>query len=103
MKKADIRAAIKADLLDQLERAGKLWNYYKDLIDDYMSMWDLKEQLKEDLNENGVVRTRHYSNGTTTLENSKSTEQLLKVNAQMLKLLESLGLNEPQVTDDDEM
>lgn len=103
MSKTDLRTAIQADLLDQLDRTGKVGHQYKDLVNDYLTMWDTKEKLAEDLEENGVVRTRYYSNGTSTLENSKSTEQFLKLNAQMLKLLESLGLNEPQVIDDDEM
>ena len=56
--KMKLRDAIKADLLDQLDRAGKVGEHNKDLVNDYMTMWDAKNGLAEDMEKNGVVRTR---------------------------------------------
>lgn len=103
VKKEELRAAIKADLLDQLDRNGKVGHQYKDMVEDYLTMWDAKNGLAEDLDKNGVVRTRVYSNGTSTPENSKSVEQFIKVNARMSALLSELGADEPAFAEDDEM
>ena len=103
VKKEELRSAIKADLLDQLDRNGKVGHQYKDMVEDYLTMWDAKNGLAEDLDKNGVVRTRVYSNGTSTPENSKSVEQFIKVNARMSALLSELGADEPAFAEDDEM
>lgn len=105
MAKKDLRSAIKRDLLEQLERNCTTGEYYANLVEDYMTMWDVKNELADDLVKNGAVRERHYANGGVAMENSKSTDQLLKVNAQMLKLLDSLGIKPAQLEDgsDDEL
>ena len=90
-------------MLDQLDRAGKVGEHNKDLVNDYMTMWDAKNGLAEDMEKNGVVRTRYYSNGTSTPENSKSIDQFVKINSQMLALLKQLNLDEPVVPEDEEM
>lgn len=102
MTRKQLRAKIRSDLLEQLERNGTMGQYYTDLVDDYMTMWDVKNQLADDLERNGAVRIKNFANGTSTPENSKSTDQLLKVNAQMLKLLENIGIAPAQVEDDDD-
>ena len=56
-KKTDI----KKDLIDQLERNGVLGNHYLDLIDDYMSLWDIKNKLIKDIESRGV--SIEWSNG----------------------------------------
>ena len=103
MSRAELRDAIKTDLLDQLDRNGKVGHQCKDMVEDYLTMWDAKNGLADDLAENGVVRTRYYSNGTSTPENSKSVEQFIKVNARMSTLLVELGADEPRVDEDEEM
>lgn len=90
-------------MLDQLDRNGKVGHQYTDMVEDYLTMWDTKNGLADDLKENGVVRTRYYSNGTSTPENSKSVEQFIKVNARMSALLSELGMNDPMVPEDEEM
>lgn len=96
-------SVIKQDLLSDLEAQGKVSGYYTDLVDDYMAFWSVKTQLIKDIRQNGAVRERTLGTGVTTIENSKSTDQLLKVNAQMLKLLEALGLDEVRAAFDEEM
>jgi len=99
------RSEVRQDLLDQLDRNGTVGKYYVDLIDDYMCLWDAKTNLAADIKKRGAkvwVETATTSN----LKTNDSVPDMLKVNAQMLKILDSLGI-EPARTDgdtgDDEM
>lgn len=106
MAKKATKKEIKQDLLDQLDRNGTTGKYYIDLVDDYMDLYDTKEKLIKDIKERGV--TCKYQNGENQwgYKKNDSVEQLLKVNQQMLKLLDALGIKPSQdgdVDDDEEM
>jgi len=92
---------IKQDLLDQLDRNGTTGKYYIDLVDDYMDLYDTKEKLIKDIKERGV--TCKYQNGENQwgYKKNDSVDQLLKVNQQMLKLLDALGIKPSQDGDAD--
>lgn len=98
---------IKRDLLDQLERQGVYGSHYLDLVDDYMALWEIKNDLIKDIKERGV--TTKYQNGANQwgYKKNDSVAELNKTNAQMLKLLSELGLKatnfEADDTDDEEM
>lgn len=106
MAKKATKKEIKQDLLDQLDRNGTTGKYYIDLVDDYMDFYDTKEKLIKDIKERGV--TCKYQNGENQwgYKKNDSVDQLLKVNQQMLKLLDALGIKPSQdgdVDDDEEM
>ena len=106
MAKKATKKEIKQDLLDQLDRNGTTGKYYIDLVDDYMNLYDTKEKLIKDIKERGV--TCKYQNGENQwgYKKNDSVDQLLKVNQQMLKLLDALGIKPSQdgdVDDDEEM
>lgn len=106
MAKKATKKEIKQDLLDQLDRNGTTGKYYIDLVDDYMDLYDTKEKLIKDIKERGV--TCKYQNGKNQwgYKKNDSVDQLLKVNQQMLKLLDALGIKPSQdgdVDDDEEM
>ena len=83
MAKRNARSGIKADLLSQLKRNGTVTKFYTDLVGDYMEM---------------------YNNGTVNIKKNESVGEFLKVNAQMIKLLDSMGIvPAPEVEEDDEM
>lgn len=83
-KKADI----KQDLIDQLERAGVYGSHYQDLIEDYMSLWTIKNKLIADIRKRGVaVQYRDWG-----YRKNDSIAELNKTSAQMLKILRELGL-----------
>lgn len=86
------RKKIKDDLLDQLERSGVVGEFYTDLINDYMSLWDVKNMLIEDIAKKGV--SVRYQNGENQFGYKKndSVAELQRTNNQMLKLLAHLGL-----------
>lgn len=101
MAKTSLRKEIKRDLLDQLERNGTIGKYYLDLVDDYMKLWDTKNLLIADIDERGAVVNYVSNNGTINKKKNESVGDLLKVNAQMTKLLDSLGIEPAQVAVDD--
>jgi len=96
------KTKIKTDLLDQLERNGTVGQYYIDLVNDYMELWDTKKKLIADIKERGV--TVKYQNGENQwgYKKNDSVEQLIKVNQQMLKLLDALGIKPSQDGDPDD-
>lgn len=98
-KKAS-KTEIKSDLLDQLERNGTTGKYYIDLVDDYMELYDTKKKLIKDIKERGVSVFYNNGGGQTGYKKNDSVDQLLKVNAQMLRLLDALGIK-PSQTDGD--
>ncbi len=86
------REEIKADLVSQLEMGGNATEYYLDLVEDYMSLWATKNLLIADIRERGVVVETVSANGTKNQKKNDSVGDLVKLNAQMLKLLDSLGI-----------
>ena len=102
-KKSELREQIRQDLIDQLERQGIYGRHYLDLVEDYMALWDTKNALIRDIKERGV--TTKYQNGANQwgYKKNDSVSELVKVNAQMLKVLGELGLRAAnfEVEDDD--
>lgn len=96
MVKKATKTEIKKDLLDQLDRNGTTGKYYIDLVYDYMELYDTKGKLISDIKERGV--TCKYQNSETQwgYKKNESIDQLLKVNQQMLKLLDALGIKPSQ-------
>jgi len=102
-KKSELREQIRQDLIDQLERQGIYGRHYLDLVEDYMALWDTKNALIEDIKKRGVMTK--YQNGQNQwgYKKNDSVSELVKVNAQMLKILSELGLKATDVSaiDDD--
>ena len=92
MARRATKKEIKQDLLDQLERNGTVGKYYIDLVDDYMDLWSTKKKLIADIKKRGV--TVKYQNGENQWGYKKNdcVDQLIKVNQQMIKLLDALGI-----------
>lgn len=98
MKKKEI----KEDLINQLERNGVYGNHYLDLVNDYMALWEIKNALIKDIKKRGV--TTKYQNGENQwgYKKNDSISELNKTNAQMLKILNELGLKATNFEVDDE-
>ena len=86
------RESIRQSLLKQLEENGVKGAHYVDLVEDYMSMWDIKNNLIADIQKRGV--NVEYQNGPNQWGHKKndSLQELTRTNAQMLKILYDLGL-----------
>lgn len=86
------RQLIKEDLLNQLKEKGLTQSFYKSLVDDYLSLWDIKNMLIENIKKEGVVITYNNGGGQTGRKKNDAVPELNKVNGQMLKILCDLGL-----------
>lgn len=96
---------LEEDLLDQLERAGNTKRYFVDLVADYMQLYVTKTMLQMDIEHRGVRVRYDNGGGQHGYKKNDSVEQLLKVNTQMLKILEALNISpdEDEPDEDDEL
>ena len=95
-KTQKLRKTIREDLLAQLAVNGTEGGYYTDLVDDYMGLWDAKHGLLQDIRERGVAVEVTTNAGVTNVRKNDSVGELVKVNAQMLKLLDALNIEPGQ-------
>lgn len=101
MAKKVPKIEIKLDLLDQLERSGTTGKYYLDLVDDYIELYDTKKKLIKDIKQRGVSVEYNNGGGQKGFKKNDSVDLLLKVNQQMLKLLDALGIKPSSSQDGD--
>ncbi len=89
----ETREAVEQSLLHQLERNGTDGAFYADLVGDYMALYDTKTRLEKDIKKRGVKVESKFANGEVKdIKTNDSVADLLKVNAQMLKIVSALGL-----------
>jgi molybdenum-dependent DNA-binding transcriptional regulator ModE len=84
--------SIKKELLNQLEINGTIAKYYHSLVDTYMRCWADVKKLEADIEERGVVVEYQHGGGQCGMKRNDSIGEKLKVIAQMLKILDSLGI-----------
>jgi len=84
---------LKNSLLKQLENKGAKIEHFTNLIDDYMSMWDIKNKLIKDIKKRGIVYEGISASGYKQEKNNPSVKELVGVNRQMLSILKDLGLS----------
>ncbi len=103
------RTKIKKSLIEQLEQKSANVEFYIDLVDDYMSLYDVKIALIKDVKKRGIVYEAIASNGLKVQKNNPSTKELTVINKQMLSILKDLELspktvikeNKKDVTEDE--
>ena len=93
---------IRRDLLDQLERNGTCGKYYTDLVEDYMSFWVDKQLVTDDIQARGVVVTYNNGGGQSGKKRNDSIADKIKVNVQMLNILNALGIKPAPADGDDD-
>ena len=93
---------IRRDLLDQLERNGTCGKYYTDLVEDYMSFWVDKQLLTDDIQARGVVVTYNNGGGQSGKKRNDSIADKIKVNVQMLNILNAIGIKPAPADGDDD-
>ena len=86
----------------QLEAKDADIDMFNDQINDYMTMWDLKEQLKDDIKEHGLRMKYLTANGGYAEKDNPSVKQLPLINKQMLMLLKQLDISTEKVVKDGE-
>lgn len=93
---------VKESLIEQLKLQSKTAQFYTNLVDDYMSYWRLKESLINDIDSKGIRYSCVNGNGITVEKPNESVQNLPKVTAAMLKILNDLNLKEPLIESSDE-
>lgn len=94
------KAAIKADLMAQLKNQRKDGKHFIDLINDYLFLYDLKKKMQNDIKKRGLRYETISGSGVKTEKPNENVQNILKVNAQMLKILSELDLKEPSAVAD---
>ena len=102
MKRENERKEIRKDLMNQLKRNRISTQYYIDLVEKYMDFWDIENDLIDDIRERGVVVTYDNGGGQKGIKKNDSIDQRIKVSAQMLKILDSLGIKPTESEEDDD-
>ena len=100
---------IKESLLKELEANGNMQDFFVSLVDDYCEMWIITRQLMDDIAENGVYIIYQHGKDQQGRTKNSSIQELTKVNAQMLKILQQLKIEAKVIEsinndeDDDEL
>lgn len=94
------KEAIRADLMDQLERNGVHGKHFEDLVNDYMALWEIKNNLIADIQARGVVQRYQHSATQFGMKKNDSINELNRTNAQMLKILSELDLRPVNQSDE---
>lgn len=99
------RQRVEESLLEQLQTKGADIEHFIDLVRDYMSLWDVKNDLLQDIKKRGVMYKDFSSVGVEMMKNNPSVRELVGINRQMLAILKDLEINTKTVAvfDDDEM
>lgn len=93
-------------MLKQLKDRNILESHYISLVDDYMELWNIKNLLIADINVRGVNVEWNNGGGQSGVKKNDSVNELVRVNAQMLKILSELGIRGAdikQIEYDDEL
>ncbi|HDR4948983.1 TPA: hypothetical protein QCR51_005632 [Bacillus cereus] len=93
-----LRDKIRDDLLGQMRSNGVIHGHFLDLVEDYMALWDIKNNLIADIKERGVSVLG--ANGF--LKKNDSINELNKTGVHMMKILNELGLKTVSEDDDDD-
>ena len=92
-KKSKKYRDIKNSLLETLEKSKNNTPYFVNLVEDYMSFYETKEQAKAEIEEKGVMVEYQNGKNQSGYKKNDMIEVILKVNAQMIKILDKLGIN----------
>lgn len=93
LKRETARKRVKKSLTEQLESKGADVDIFIDQLNDYMAMWDLKEELKDDILKHGLRMMYKTANGGEVEKDNPSVKQLPAVNKQMLMLLKQMDIS----------
>lgn len=103
MNKESLREEIELAIINQLEEK-KIYKHahYRNLVNDYMTFWDIKNMLQEDIESRGVAILWQNSETQKGYRKNDSVSELIKVNTQMLKILFDLGIRASELKEVEE-
>ena len=92
LKKSREYKKIKKDLINQLKLKGADTPTFLSQVNDYMSMWVTKEMLIADIEKRGANISYDNGGGQKGTKKNDSIADQVKINSQMLKLLDALDI-----------
>ncbi len=75
LKVSEKYEVIRKDLLDQLDRNGIYGKQFKDLVEDYMSLWIVKNLLIDDIKSRGVSIKWNNGGGQSGYKKNDSVDK----------------------------
>ena len=95
MDKNKLRSKIEKDLKKQLKDKSVVGSHFEDLVQDYLSLWDLKCDLIDNIHEEGIkVMGMHGP------KSNPAINDLHKTNDRMLKILDAIGLKASPIAEE---
>lgn len=92
---------IKSSLLKQLEQRDMDVELWHDLINDYLTFWEIKDKLKTEIERNGAMIT--IKNGQQQFrKRNDAVVELPKISKRMTDILDFLKIEPPEVVDPEE-
>jgi len=98
-KRQKTRENIRESLIMQLHGMGANVAHFENLIEDYLSFWDTKAKLNEDIKTRGIVYEDFSASGVSMKKNNPSVKDVVTVSRQMLMILDKLGIDTKNVPD----
>lgn len=92
MAKSKKYKTIKASLIEQLVKKGANVAHFTNLVEDYMSYFELKEKLLKDIRTKGTTYKAISSTGKEYEKDNPALKLLPQYTRQMLSILKELGL-----------
>lgn len=93
---------LKTYLLNQLTKNENNVVVYRELVDEYMDLWITSKLLSDDILSRGTkIRWKNGKNQSGYKKN-ESVQEKIKVNQQMLQILDKIGISPDKCGDPDE-
>lgn len=84
---------IKDELMKYLEKRNVNSAMFQNKIEDFMDLWTIKEQLKQDIKVRGLYTKYNNGGGQSGEKDNPSVEKLLKVTAKLKEILQDLEVD----------
>lgn len=97
---------IRNSLIEQLRLKRADIKAFEKMIDDYMALYEIAEELKRNIKAKGTMIAEFTQKGTPVIKSNPAVKEFRDTNKQMLAILKQLNLSVDTVrvvSDDDEL
>lgn len=91
---------IKESLIKQLENKGANVEHFRDLIEDYIWMYEQEKAMQKDIKVNGRMYKAKSASGYSIDKENPAVKNAIMYNKQKLSILKELGLTTENVIND---
>lgn len=93
---------IRNSLLNQLAKKGANIAVFRDLIDDYITLYDIKKKCSSDIKKRGVTFEEKNCKGELVQKENPSVKNLINTNKQMLSIIDKLKLDPNSISPEED-